>query len=328
MKAYKFRYVNEITGIFVFLSLFLVIAVFIAAGFIQGSFESKIFYSTLFSTKDGTFGLQKGCQTHILSTQAGSVIRILPNENGQIEALFEIKKSFQKFVRTDSKVVVKKKFGVAGDSYLEITSGDPKNPILPEMSVIPCSKEPEVMETVKEVLQNLQNSFNPVMKKFETSLDQLPPMLTQITKTFSLADEFLVSLKENTLPPLQKMDALMKELPKLTNAFQSTLARTDELAKGLTEDSLPMIREFRTAIEEMKKVIINFQNFSTMLQDQRIQIFLEDLPALTLRIEETLSETKKIFNAVEKHWLLKKYIPRPSEDYSTEKLNSRDLILE
>lgn len=328
MQSYKFRYVNEITGVFVLLSVFILIAIFIAAGFVQGRFESKVFYFTLFSTKDGTFGLQKGCETRILSTQAGSVLRILPNENGQIEAYFEIKKSFQKFVRADSRVVVKKKFSVAGDAYLEITPGDLKNPILPEMSVIPCSKEPDVMETVKEVLQNLQNSFNPVMKKLETSLDQIPPMLSQITKTFTRGEEFLASLKDHTLPPLQKMDALMIELPKLISTFQSTLAKTDELAKGLTEDSLPMIRELRTVIEEMKKVIINFQSFSAMLQDQRIQIFLEDLPSLTLRIEETLSETKKVFNAVEKHWFLRKYISPTSKNTEADRLNSNEATLE
>ena len=70
-----------------------------------------------------------------------------------------------------------------------------------------------------------------------------------------------------------------------------------------------MIREFREVIVDMKKVMQNLQNFSTLLQDKRIQIFLEDLPALTLRVEETLSETKKVLNGVEKHWLLKKYIP-------------------
>ena len=322
MKLYKFRYVNEIAGVFVFLSFFLVIAVFIAAGFIQGRFETKVFYHTLFSTKDGTYGLQKGCETRILSTQAGSVLRILPNENGQIEALFEIKKSFQKFVRTDSRVVVKKKFGVAGDAYLEIIPGDPKKHKLPEMSVIPCSKESEVMETLKDVLQNLQNSFNPVMKKLEESLDQIPPMLEQITKTFAVAEGYIVSLKENTIPPLQKTTALMNDLSVVLKIFEATLIKTDNLAKGLTEDSIPMIREFRDVIQELKKVILNFQNFTNMLQDQKIQIFLEDLPGLTLRLEEALAETKKVFNGIEKHWLIKKYIPQTSENKDSEKLNA------
>ncbi len=249
---FKFRFVNEITGSFVLLALLALIAGVFLAGRAQGLFESKFHLYARFDTDEGSFGLKRGAEIRIRDTLAGSLIRLEPDEDGNIEATFEIKESFHNLVREGSKGVVRKTLIVTGDSYIEILPGNPQNPLLPNNSYIECGKDAEIMEQALTFLEELRSNTIPNLVKLQATLDLLPSLIQQTSNTLFAAETLL----QNDTPQLMQQAA-------------DTLSSADKLLK-------------------------------------------EDLAALTKQTQATLQETQATLEGLQRHWILRKYMP-PSE---------------
>ena len=252
--AFKFRFVNEITGIFVMLALAALAAGVFFAGRAQGLFEPKFQLQALFTTDEGSFGLKRGAEVRIRDTAAGSVIRLEPDAEGNIQAIFEIKESFHGFVRASSRAVVRKTLIVTGDAYVEILVGSRSDPLLPHNATIECSKDTEIVEQAMKLLDDLRAQTIPALKKLQEFLDQLPAVAAQTTGTLGAAETLL-----------------RDDVPALTQQTRNTLGAAE-----------------------------------TLLRD--------DIPALARQTQDTLRETEKILDGLQRHWLLRKYMPPPEHE--------------
>ena len=112
---FKFRRVNEITGTFVLVIVAVLIAVVVWTGRSQRWFKSNVPLRIVLP-EAGAAGIRQGSEVYFLGTLVGSVSDVVADEQGRMEARAKIRRDFFLFVRTDSSAVVKKKFGVAGDS--------------------------------------------------------------------------------------------------------------------------------------------------------------------------------------------------------------------
>ena len=106
-RPFKFRFVDEIAGGFVLLGVVLLVAGIYLAGHAQGWFEPRLVLRTLFSTAEGTYGLQEGAEVRILGTLAGRLDRITPVAQGGLEGRLILKGKFRNFVHKDSVAKVK-----------------------------------------------------------------------------------------------------------------------------------------------------------------------------------------------------------------------------
>lgn len=182
-QPFKFRYVNEITGVFVLGALVLLIAGIFLAGRTQGFFEPKFRLSAEFATEEGSFGLQKGSDVRIRDATAGTVSSILPSSNGILRATMVIKESFHPFVRMSSRAVVKKALIVTGDSYIDISSGNMSDPLLPSGSMIKCGKDTQIIEQATKLIDDIHTNTIPVLKQLKLVLDELAPLVVQARNT-------------------------------------------------------------------------------------------------------------------------------------------------
>lgn len=230
--AFKFRFVNEITGIFVILALLALAAGIFFAGRAQGLFEPTFHLHTKFTTEEGSFGLKRGAEVRIRDTAAGKVISLEPDAEGNIQATFEIKESFHGFVRTSSRAVVRKTLIVTGDAYVEILVGDKSDPSLPHNATIECVKDTEIIEQAMQLLDDL---------------------------------------REQTIPTLIKLQEFLDQLPAVAAQTKNTLSATETLMR-------------------------------------------EEIPALSLQAQDTLRETERTLVGLQRHWLLRKYMPPPDHD--------------
>ena len=215
-KTFKFRFVNEITGVFVLLAIAVLIAGIFLAGRAQGLFEPKFRLHTVFPAEEGTYGLKKGSEVRIRDTAAGSVIRINPTTEGTIEATFELKASFHGFVRTNSVAVVKKTLIVAGDSFVDISIGNRQAPLMPDGSMIACTPDKDITKQALLVLDELRTKLLPTIDKVNAVLDELPALTVQTRKT------------------LQASEVLLREdVPGLLIQAQDTMHSSQVLIEGL-----------------------------------------------------------------------------------------------
>jgi len=226
-KTFKFRFVNEITGVFVLLAIAALIAGIFLAGHAQGLFEHKFRLHAVFQAEEGTYGLKKGSEVKIHDTLAGSVISIKPTTEGTIDVIFELKASFHDFVRTNSMAVVKKTLIVAGDSFVDISIGNRQSPLMPDGSMIACTPDKDITKQALLVLEELRTKLLPTVDKINAVLDELPALTVQARKT------------------LHEGEVLLHEdVPGLLLQAQDTLRASQVLIEGLQQHWL-----FRKSIE-------------------------------------------------------------------------------
>src|SRR3954468_10172543 len=121
---FKFRRVNEITGLFVIAVLMMLIAAIVWTAQSQRWFKSSVTLRIVLP-EAGAAGIRQGSEVYFLGTLVGSVSDVIVDKaSGRMEAQANIRYDFFRFVRADSSAVVKKKFGVAGDSFFEIARGE------------------------------------------------------------------------------------------------------------------------------------------------------------------------------------------------------------
>lgn len=215
----KFRYVNQITGAFVLIALALLAAAVFLAGRAQGIFEHKLRLKAEFTTVEGAFGLQKGAEIKIMNIYAGNVDDIAPDEHGIIQTEFVIRGGFNRFIRSDSRAIVKKKFMLAGDSYVEITPGDAAMPMLEDGALIECVQDTEIITAVMGMLEDVKSNAVKSMEKVQMVLEELPALTVQANRTLSAAE----ALMSKDAPDLMReAEDTLRETKTLLEALQRT----------------------------------------------------------------------------------------------------------
>lgn len=192
-RPFRFRYTSEIAGGFVILAVVLLVAGIFVAGHAQGWFERRFRVVTVFKTEEGAFGLQEDSEVRIRNTKAGRVVRITPTADGQIKATFELKNRFRPFVRTDSVAKVGKKFGVTGDSFVEIVMG--KGEPVADGAVIESRKDEEIMETARKALKDIQSVVVPMLDEVQGILKNVNGIVGNINKGEGVAGAVVTDKK-------------------------------------------------------------------------------------------------------------------------------------
>ncbi|MCO5068064.1 MAG: MlaD family protein [Kiritimatiellae bacterium] len=277
-KPFKFRHVNEIVGLFVLAVVAVLIAGIILAGRAQDWFE-PVYRVRLDFPPEGSLGLQKGAEVQILGTRVGRVEGIRVWTNGTMHARLSIKGDFIRFVREDSKAIVKKKFGVAGDSYVEITEG--RGEELGERPALPALKDTEITEVAQTILKQIQEAILPLLESY-TKLAQ--------------------SLQDENGP-------LMKLLANLETVSRG-LAEGEGSAGQLLRDP-KAAEEIEHILEQVKAILADLKETSARLPPMAATVGREvdALPGTVVQSQETLRETERLIEGIQQHWLIRNYIP-------------------
>jgi phospholipid/cholesterol/gamma-HCH transport system substrate-binding protein len=146
-------------GILVIVGLLLfAVAVFFISG--QGGLFTRHYHVKAYLSSAGD--LRQGAEVHLAGIAVGSVSKIqispFPDPHRAVELDLEIKRKFQKEIRTDSVATVNT-VGLLGDSYLDITRGSPGHDVVAEGGALKTSEKPDVaavMQNTNDVIMNLR----------------------------------------------------------------------------------------------------------------------------------------------------------------------------
>ena len=194
-KRFKFRRVNEITGTFVLLVIALLIAAVVWTGHSQRWFKSNV--TLRHHSARGRRGRNPAGLGSLFSGHAlGSVSDVIVDETGRMEAQANIRHDFFLFVRADSSAVVKKKFGVAGDSFFEITRGQ-GTPLPEKNASIVCNEQ--FQSALESAIEEIRRETLLVLKKTNGGLDTWTKLGADLGETRQHLDQLTVRLE--TWPP-------------------------------------------------------------------------------------------------------------------------------
>ena len=186
-ERFKFRRVNEITGTFVLVVVAVLIAAVVWTGHSQRWFKSRVTLRIVLP-EAGAAGIRQGSEVYFLGTLVGSVSDVVVDTTGRMEAEANIRRDFFRFVRADSSAVVKKKFGVAGDSFFEITRGEGQ-PLPEKNASIVCNEQ--FQSALEAAVEEIRSQAMAVLKKTSAGLDTWTALGTNLITTQERLDQLV-----------------------------------------------------------------------------------------------------------------------------------------
>jgi phospholipid/cholesterol/gamma-HCH transport system substrate-binding protein len=294
---FKFRRVREITGAFVLIVIGLLIATVVWTGRSQRWFKSNVTLGILLP-ETGAAGIRQGSEVYFLGTRVGSVYDVIVDTNGLMEAQTTIRRDFFRFVRADSSAVVKKKFGVAGDSFFEITRGTGR-PLPEKNASIICSNQ--FQSALESAIEEVRSETLLVLKKTSAGLDTWTQLGADLRETRQHLDQVAVRLDNLTVGVEQGRGTVGK-------LFTDT-ALADEATNLLARANQTMT-ELRGVVTNLNAAVKNVQAGTERLPEitESVANETKDLPGLVLQTQTSMRELERLIEAMQRHWLLRKYV--------------------
>lgn len=264
--------------------------------------------------ESGMAGLKRGAQVMILETEAGTLTMITVNDDGSIIGELQIDREYLRFVREDSEAIIRKKFAVAGDSFIEVTRGTGKE--LPENNpYIECYKETEVTEMIALIVSQLQNATVPLIEQVRSTLKAYEAVAKNITDPQGPVQQVLGST-----------DSLIKQtqgsINDIIGDIAAILANVDQIVDAISNGEGPVAKllhdpqtgkELSAMIESAHKSMVEFETIAANLKVMSTDL-RDEFPGITSQARATMDETLVLMNTLENHWLLSGSAAEPAPD--------------
>jgi phospholipid/cholesterol/gamma-HCH transport system substrate-binding protein len=296
-ERFKFRRVNELTGTFVLIVIAVLIAVVVWTGRSQRWFKGSVTLRIALP-EAGAAGIRQGSEVYFLGTRVGSVSDIMVDTAGRMEAQTKIRRDFFLFVRADSSAVVKKKFGVAGDSFFEITRGEGK-PLAEKNASIVCNEQ--FQSALETAVEEVRAEAMLVLKKVNGGLDTWTKLGAELGET------------------RQRLDELTIRLQSLATGIEAGRGTIGKLITDttLTDDARKLVLGAAEAMSELRGVVTNLNVAVKNVQEGTVRLpeitgavaeEAKAMPGLVQQTQTSMRELQRLIEAMQHHWLLRKYV--------------------
>jgi phospholipid/cholesterol/gamma-HCH transport system substrate-binding protein len=215
-----------------------------------------------------------------------------------MEAQANIRRDFFRFIRVDSSAVVKRKFGVAGDSLFEITRGEGQ-PLPDKNAAIVCKEQ--FQSALEAAVEEVRNEAMLVLKKLNAGLDTWTTLGTNLIATRERLDQ-LVGRADSIAADVQAGKGTVGKLmtdSALVDEGQQLLARANQA-----------ISELRAMMTNLSVAVTNIQTGTARLPEITDAVANEskDLPGLVQQTQSSMREIERLVEAMQRHWLLRRYV--------------------
>ncbi len=294
---FKFRRVNEITGTFVLVVVAVLIAAVVWTGRSQRWFKSNVTLRIVLPAA-GAAGIRQGSEGYFLGTLVGTVSDVVVDETGRMEAQANIRRDYFLFVRADSSAVVKRKFGVAGDSFFEITRGEGR-PLPEKNASIVCNEQ--FQSALEAAVEEVRHEAMLVLKKVNGGLDTWTKLGADLGETRQHLDQLTVRL--------EKMAAGVEAGKGTVGKLITDTALADEAQKLLARANEAM-SELQGVVTNLNVAVKNVRDGTARLPEITDAVANEtkDLPGLVQQTQTSMRELERLVEALQRHWLLRKYV--------------------
>lgn len=280
---------------------------------------------------EGLFGLARGAKVEILGTPAGKVEQIVIDPRQKIHAELRIDASMAPFVRQDSRAIIRKTFGVAGDAYLEITRGRGKAMDW-EYAVLDAEPDRAPTESIGEMMEDVRSRVMPILAQAERAITALADLTERLADPegslqVMLGDVSALTTRieqgEGSLGRLVANDKTAREfedllananktvsaLAPILTEIQATAGQLSGLSRSINAQSkdLPQISANVNAIlDSLNGIMKDLRKTTPQLPQitRDISTSTASVPVLIGMTQQTLAELEGLLRQLRNSWLL------------------------
>ena len=224
----------------------------------------------------------RGAAVEILGTRAGEVTRIVidPGQQ-QMHAEVRLEEGLGVYVRTNSQAVIRKRFGVAGDSYLDISRGTGA-PLDWSYAVVTATLDRPPTENLGALVDEMKQKVLPIIDETQRSVRLVASIMERLERGEGALGRVLTN--DQIVRDLEATIASAKES---VDAIPALLRRVD---KSLA-DVQSISRDLARATPQMPQIARNVEEAS------------KNLPQLMLQTRATTAELQQLVIQLRSHWL-------------------------
>jgi len=325
-----FRYANQFVGVVVLLTVLIFAVAFMFSGRIRQWLDPGARLKVILPS-DGLFGLSEGAVVEILGTKAGQVRRIVIDPQQQMYADVQIQSNMKGFVRADSSAVIRKRFGVAGDSFLDISRGF-KEPLDWKFAVIQATADRAHIESVGEILGEVRLKIFPMINDTQLAIRALLAVVTEMQNPQGNLQQLLanantisgkVTRGEGLVGRLLYEEKLVDDIEQIVVQLNKSMQRLDPLFDNLAT-TIGNVSQISTQINEqagdlpeitrsLKEVLVSVQAVMKDLSRTTPQLpriaenvgqATDSVPVLLLQTQQVMAELELLIRQLQSHWLL------------------------
>jgi len=303
------RHADEWIGLLVVVVVALFFGVILQAGVLRDWFR-PVSQLRIVLPEAGVSGLSVGADVEVLGTRAGVVRRIVINPNQQMYAEADIDDQARAFIRRDSHATIRRRYGIAGAAYVDISRGTGAEPDW-NYAVIQAVTERDPTESVGALLDQVREKVFPILDDAGRSVKALAEVMQHIQKGEGdvgrlLTDETMVREIEAVVakagPAVSDLAEVASEL-KLAARNVDTLSQTVNARDG----GVPaLLRRADAALATLQQTMRDLQ-----LAGQRapqlthnVELATRDLPGLLTQTQQTAYELEQLAIQLRGLWLL------------------------
>jgi len=276
----RFRYASEATGFIVLLALALFAAAVIQAGVLQNLLRPSIVLRIILP-EQGVGGLGPGSVVEILGTRAGEVTRIVTDPSQQMHAQVRLDEGMQAYVRRDSQAVIRRRFGIAGESYLDISRGAGE-PLDWHYAVLTATLDRPPTENLGAIVDEFRQKLLPVIDDMHRSVQLLATMMGRLERG------------EGTVGRLLADDRLGRDIEAMVTQAKDTVQATGTIMAHVEKSLVDM----QSISRDLTRTTRQLPGIARSIEETS-----RSLPTLLLQTQATATELQQLVIQLRQHWL-------------------------
>ena len=305
----RLRHADEWVGLLVVIALAILLGSILQAGVLRDWFK-PVSRLRIVLPEAGVAGLSVGADVDILGTPAGVVRRVVISPTQQMYAEAEIDDQARAFIRRDSQAVIRRRFGIAGAAFVDISRGTGAE-LDWKYAVIDAVTERDPSESVGALLDQLREKVFPILDDVGRSAKSMAAMTERIDKG------------EGNLGRLMNDDAMMRNLEATVARAQAAVSDIDRLEaeldhalhnaavvsdalnapQGGVPDLLRRAGDTLSSLQEtMRDLALAAQRAPQIARN--VEAGTQDLPALLVQVQQTAHEVEALAIQIRGLWLL------------------------
>lgn len=299
---------DEWTGLAVLVAILAFLGAVLQAGVLRDWLTPSATLRVLLPDS-GIGGLSVGAEVEVLGTRAGTVRRVVIAPASRLYAEVQLDEQAKAFVRRDSVATIRRRYGVAGAAFLDITRGTGSE-LDWHLAVIEATTDRAPTETMGAIFDELRGKVMPILDDLGQAARSLADAAGRIQRGEGpvgrlLSDEEMGGQLRDVLTQVRGMvDTLGRALGSVETAAADGARLTGSLSGPQGVPAL--LRRADTVMTDLQRATRELARMSSRGQPllRGAEESMANVPALLLQAQSTARELELLTTQLRGLWLL------------------------